>query len=440
MAKKKVEGTGKAIDIFKTLHKMDNTVEILEKSAYSNISHWISSGNYILNACLSGDLHYAIPCGRVTTIAGPSGTGKSYLACSICREGQYEGYTPVYLDSEGAIDKDFVARLGCDPNNFIIKQVNTIKETTTFIANMCKDIQEQVDAGAELPKIILVLDSLGNLTSDKEKNDAITGNTAADFTKAKDTKALFRVVTQPLSKLQIPFIVTNHVYANIGSFTGGTIMANGSGIVYAGSVTLNLASIAKLVDKDNDKAAAATTGSETAKKNGILVSAWPDKSRFCLPRKVKFQIPFYKKPNKYLGLEEYLNWDNAGILQGKCYTQAEYDKLDPADQLEADKHKWEFNGEMRYAIEKKTMVRGVGIVCKHLGRQVDIHTFYSKEVFTPEFLDYINTNIIGPLFKLPDQSSFDDIDDIVEDLNLKEEEKKAGIINEDESTGIETDA
>ncbi len=230
MAKKKEEiseGTKKKIDLFKTLNKMDNTVEILESSAYSNIDNWISTGNYILNACLSGDLFKGIPTGRVTTLAGSSGTGKSFLACSICREAQKIGYTPIYLDSEGAIDKDFVGRLGCDTNNFLIKQVNTIKEVTTFVINMCAQIQEQIDAGAETPKIILVLDSLGNLTSDKEREDAMSAHYVADFTKAKDTKALFRVVTQPLSKLQIPFIVVNHVYAAIGSFVAETTMANG---------------------------------------------------------------------------------------------------------------------------------------------------------------------------------------------------------------------
>lgn len=421
MAKKKEEiseGTKKKIDLFKTLNKMDNTVEILESSAYSNIDNWISTGNYVLNACLSGDLFKGIPTGRVTTLAGSSGTGKSFLSCSICREAQKIGYTPIYLDSEGAIDKDFVGRLGCDTNNFLIKQVNTIKEVTTFVINMCAQIQEQIDAGAETPKIILVLDSLGNLTSDKEREDAMSAHYVADFTKAKDTKALFRVVTQPLSKLQIPFIVVNHVYAAIGSFVAGTTMANGSGIQYAGSVTLNLASIAKLTDKENDKAAAQNIGAETVKKNGVLITAWPDKSRFCIPHKVKFQIPYYKAPSPYVGLEEYLNWDNAGIMQGKCYTEAEFMKLSPADQQEASKYEFEYQGEKRYALPKKTMTKGVGIVCKHLGRAVEFpKEFYSSTTFTPEFLKYINENIIHPLFQLPSRDSFADLEDIKEDVS-----------------------
>lgn len=410
---KKVTESG-AIDIFKTLQKVDNSVEILSESAFSNIKEWIPTGNYILNACISGDLFKGIPTGRVTTICGSSQTGKSYLSCSICREAQKLGYTPVYLDSEGGIDKDFVARLGCDPNNFIIKQVNTIKEVSGFVANMCKEFQEQIDAGKEPPKVILVLDSLGNLTSDKERSDTLTGNNVADFTKAKDTKALFRVNALPISKLQIPWIVVNHVYANIGSFTGGTTMANGSGIQYVGSVTLNLASIAKLDDKDNNKVAEKQIGVSNVKKNGVLVTAWPDKSRFCIPHKVKLQIPYFKKPSPFIGLEEYLNWENAGILQGKCLTSDEYQKLKPNEQLECIP--FDFQGETRYAWPKKTMVKGVGIVCKHLGRQLTIQEFYSDVCFTDEFLHTINDNIIKPLFKLPDQSSFDDLKEIEADM------------------------
>lgn len=434
--KKKEGNTAPTVNLFKTLSKMDDGVEILEKSSFSNINEWIPSGNYILNACLSGDLFKAAPTGRITFLAGESGTGKSYLACSMCREAQLKGYTPVYLDSENAIDSEFVKRLGCDPSNFLIKQVSTIKETTTFIINMCRQIEEQVEAGATPPKVILVLDSLGQLSSEKEIDDAVSGHQAADFTKAKDTKALFRVVSIPLSRLQIPFVITNHVYTNIGSFVGGTIMSNGSGAKYAGSVTLNLASIAKLTDKENDKAAGKNAGSDLVKKNGVLITAWPDKSRFCIPHKVKFQIPFYKAPNPYVGLEDYLNWDNAGVMQGKCYTQEEYDKLPAADQIEAGKYEFDFEGEKRYALPKKTLVRGVGIVCKHLGKAVALPEFFSKETFTDEFLNKINDEIIHPLFCLPSTNSFADIEDIKNDLNMTEESDEDA--DEDSSELIST--
>ena len=215
MAKKKEllsDGTSLP-SVFDLVKKIDDSVEIIAESAYSNIQSWIPTGNYILNACMSGDLFKGVPSGRITTFEGDSGVGKSFLACSICREAQKMGYTPIYMDSEGAIDSNFVSRLGVDPTNLIIKQVSTIAETSQFIANICAQLQEQDDKYREHQKVIMVLDSLGNLTSDKERDDIMAGNNKRDMTKAQEIKAMFRVNATPLARLQIPLIVNNHVYA-----------------------------------------------------------------------------------------------------------------------------------------------------------------------------------------------------------------------------------
>lgn len=229
MAKKKeVLSDGTSLpSVFDLVKSVDNSAEIIAESAYSNISDWISTGNYILNAALSGDLFNGIAVGRVTVLEGDPGSGKSYLACSICREAQKKGYTPIYLDSEGACDAQFVSRLGVDPKNLIIKQVSTIAETSQFIANICAKLQEQEDKFGEHQKILLVLDSLGNLTSDKERDDIMAGTNKRDMTKAQEIKALFRVNATPMAKLQIGMVVCNHVYASIGSYVPTSIGAGG---------------------------------------------------------------------------------------------------------------------------------------------------------------------------------------------------------------------
>ena len=227
MAKKaKEEFTGGIGSLMSLVNSFDKSSEIIADSSYSNIEDWISTGNYILNACMSGDIYKAVPTGRVVTFAGTSGAGKSFLACSVCREAQKKGYIPVYLDSEGAIDSEFVRRLGVDPANMIIRKVNTILETSQFIAGLCEKLQEQQDKTGQHDKVIIVLDSLGNLTSDKEREDTLSGAVKADFTKAKDTKAMFRVCATPIAKLQIPWIVVNHVYQSM-SFIPQNIQAMG---------------------------------------------------------------------------------------------------------------------------------------------------------------------------------------------------------------------
>lgn len=404
MAKKKVEG--ELPSVFDMIQSIDKTAEIIADSAYSNIKEWIGTGIYILNACMSGDIFGAVPAGRVTTFYGPSSVGKSFLACSCAREAQKMGYTVIYCDSEGAIDAKFVSRLGVDPTKLIIKQVSTISETSQFIANTCQALQKQEDEYGKHQKVMFVLDSLGNLTSDKEKDDIMSGNNKRDMTKAQEVKALFRVNATPLAKLGIPMIVNNHSYAMIGSYVPTQVMASGTGLTYNSSVTIEL-STAKLEDKENDAAAQDKKGADSATRNGVLVTAKPVKSRFCRPMKVKFQIPYFKAPNSYVGLEQFMTWENSGVCRGSMLTEKEYNKLSESDKKKA--HVWELNGETYYCIEKDT---ARGIVVSHLGKQVSFIDFFSDMVFTQEFLEKLNKEVIHPMFDLPDQSSFDDIKDI----------------------------
>ena len=421
MAKKKQSSEdfeGGIGSLMSMVSSIDDQAEIIADSAYSNIKEWISTGNFILNACMSGDIYKAIPTGRVVTFSGTSGAGKSFLACSCCREAQKLGYIPIYLDSEGAIDSDFVKRLGVDPTKMIIKKVNTIMETSQFIANLCDKLQEQQDKFGQHDKVIIVLDSLGNLTSEKEREDTLSGSQKADFTKAKDTKAMFRVCATPIAKLQIPWIVVNHVYQSM-SFIPQNIQAMGSGIVYNASITIEL-SAAKLEDKENDTAAKSRQGSDAGTKNGVLVTAKPVKSRFCRPIKIKFQIPYFKKPNPFVGLEQFMTWENSGVCRGNLLTQKEYDKLSDSDKKKV--YTWTTDaGETFYCLPKDTARY---IVVKHLNEQVPFTEFWSDKVFTPEYLDYINENVIHPMFQLPDQSAFDDVKDLEETMGISDESKE----------------
>lgn len=229
MAKKKQSSEdfeGGIGSLMSMVSSIDDQAEIIADSYYSNIQEWVPSGNYILNCCMSGDMFKALPSGRIVSLIGKSGVGKSFLACSFAREGQNMGYTPIVLDSEGAYDSAFVSRLGVDPKRMIVKKVNTILETSQFIASVCDKLQEQQDKYGKHDKVMFILDSLGNLTSEKEREDTLSGSQKADFTKAKDTKAMFRVCATPIAKLQCIMIVCNHVYDSM-SFIPQTIQAMG---------------------------------------------------------------------------------------------------------------------------------------------------------------------------------------------------------------------
>lgn len=404
---KKTTSNEEGLSVFDLITSVDNSAELLSESKSAVIKEYINSGSYILNACMTGSLFKGIPSGRVTTLAGAPGAGKSYLAVSACREAQKKGYTPIYMDSEGAIDRDFVERLGCDATKFVIKQVTTISEVSTFMANLLKKVNEQPEESR--PKLIFVLDSLGNLTSTKELTDTLDANQKRDMTKQQEIKALFRTNATALAKAQAPMIVCSHIYQTQDLFSK-SVVSGGSGIQYNSSVTLML-STAKLDDKESDKIAEKKVGDFT--KTGVIVTAKPEKSRFTIPQKVKFQIPFFKAPNPYVGLEAYLTWDNTGIMEGVLLNQKEYEKLSDKDKETVQT--FEFNGETKYAFPKIAGIqKNRKIVVSHLGEELPIAELWTSKVLTDDILHRLDDTVIKPLFELPAQDAFDDIDEFLE--------------------------
>ena len=88
---------------------------------------------------------------------------------------------------------------------------------------------------AKRPPMMMVLDSLGILSSEKELADTLAGNDTRDMTKAQLIRGTFRVLTLKLAKVKVPMIVTNHVYEVIGSYIPMKEMGGGSGLKYAAS-------------------------------------------------------------------------------------------------------------------------------------------------------------------------------------------------------------
>ena len=407
MAKKSSITVSEPESILDLISSVDKSAEILAESKTAVIKDYIHTGSYILNACMTGSLFRGVPTGRVLTLAGEPGTGKSFLAISVCREAQKKGYTPVYMDSEGAIDREFVERLGCDSSKFIIKQVTTISEVSTFMANLLQKVNAYPEDSR--PKLIFVLDSLGNLTSSKELTDTLEANAKRDMTKQQEVKALFRTNATALAKAQAPMIVCSHIYKTLDLFSKN-VVSGGSGIQYNSSLTLML-STAKLEDKEAEKIAEKKIGDFT--KVGVIVTAKPEKSRFTIPQKVKFQIPFFKAPNPFVGLESYINWENSGILEGVLLDEKEYNKLSDSDKVTVKI--FEFNGETKYAFPKVAGIqKNRKIVVRHLGEELPISELFTTKVFTKEVLQKLDDELIKPSFELPSQGSDEDIDEFLQ--------------------------
>jgi len=140
-------------------------------------------------------------------------TGKTFLTLNICREAQKMGYQIIYCDSEAAVDEEIMRNFGLDPDLVRYQPVSTSLEVRHFVTNLTDILRKQKEKGIELPKIMLVLDSLGNLATTKERTDAASGSEKKDMTKQQDLRSLFRVITTDLAEFKIPFVFTNHTYA-----------------------------------------------------------------------------------------------------------------------------------------------------------------------------------------------------------------------------------
>ena len=405
-------------EIDNEMSKIDPLGSMLNKNTYSKIDEWIKTGNYLLNAQLSGSIFKGVPNARSITLSGPSGVGKTFIALNIVREAQNAGYYIIYGDSEAAVDEDLMGKFGVDPSRVRYQPLKTVLQTRHFVANLCKQLREKKAKGFEIPKIMMVIDSVGNLATEKETNDALSGSDKRDMTKQQNLKSLFRVITADLAELKIPLIMTNHVYAAVGSYFPTNVQSGGTGGVYAASIILEFA---KAGLKDGDEEAADAGQSKT----GLIVTSKIVKNRFVKPIPVKFHISFYKGMNKFVGLENYISWDICGIGRGKLIEEIISTPVYEADgvtqKIYRNKPKFEHvkTGNWIYEPDPKANTFAV----KHLNKTVKGSAVFSPEVFTQEVLEKLD-EVIQPIFNFPKTVS--------EDAELNE------MFDEDDEENVET--
>lgn len=301
-----------ANDFLKELKKINPYAEIIEDDTLSNINEFISTGSLLLNSIISGDFNKGIPAGRITTLGGLSGVGKSLIAASTAANAQKLGYDVIYFDSEFAGDKDFMERLGVDISKLIKIPIATLEE----FKNQCfKIIDVYNEKYKDTKKIMIVMDSLGNLASEKELNDATEGKNASDMgQRSKVIRSTLRILADKVGKARIPVIIVNHTYANPINIYAGEIMSGGEGLVYCSHVIINFK---KSKIKDDDKTVTGTLLKPTTTKNRIFP---PFKTG-------EIFLDFEKGMDKYYGLLPLAEASGLVVKEGRKYKSSKTDKL-----------------------------------------------------------------------------------------------------------------
>lgn len=388
---------GKKFEFSKVGSILDNIAKSVPIQIEKEIKErsYISTGVYLLDAALSAKLvGGGILAGRIFGLLGESGAGKSFIAYSICKSAQKDGYSVIYIDTENSIDLEGITKMGVDnnPDKFRLIRSNKVEDINISLTQLLDELKEAKMGGYEIPKILIVLDSIGMMSSNKEKADLLKGDIKQDMTRAKQLNALFRSISSDLGYLDIPMVCCNHTYLTQDLFPK-EISKGGMGLVYSASV-LGFLSKSKLKTGEEDDM--------DLGQSGISVLFKTQKNRLAKPKKIRFDISFLNGLNPYTGLDAFCRpefYNQIGIAQGK---------------EEVDKE----TGELIFK------PGGNRWFVRHLGKSFTTKQLFNSDIFTPEVLNNM-APIVNDYFRF---KSIDEMDKVENQFNE--------MIGDDESNGF----
>ena len=209
-----------------------------DEQGSAEFTGFIDTGCYMLNALLSGSIYGGAPNNKIMAFAGEEATGKTFFALSIVKNflNSHPEAVIVYYDTEAAITADMMRKRGIDTKRVIIAEPSSIEEFRHHAIRLLDAYTKQKDT----PPMMMVLDSLGMLSTTKELADTAEGKGTRDMTRAQAIRSAFRVLTLKLARAKVPMILTNHTYDVVGSYIPQKTMSGGSGLKYAASIIVYL--------------------------------------------------------------------------------------------------------------------------------------------------------------------------------------------------------
>ena len=253
---------------------------------------WLGSGSYALNRALSGNFFHAYPMGKISMLAGPSGSGKSFLSGNAVVEAQKAGMHVLYMDSEHAVDVDYLKKIGAkvDEESLTYISVATIEDVNGVLSEFFTNYKKEYGKNnPDSQRVLIILDSLAMLSSTTEMDNyegkgIIKGDQGQ---LAKRRKAMLRLAVGQLGNLPIQMIITDHVYPQ------DIMMGDGAWAIT--NSTKFSTSIIGIVTKLKLK--------EESEVVGVRMRVETYKSRFAkLGTKVELEVPYNKGMSSITGL------------------------------------------------------------------------------------------------------------------------------------------
>ena len=200
--------------------------EVLSSSKFFTKKDMIQTSVPAINVALSGRLDGGFVPG-ITMWAGPSKHFKTAFSLLMAKSylDKYKDAAMLFYDSEFGTPQGYFETFGIDMDRVLHTPIKDVEELKF-------DIMQQLQSLDRGERLIIVIDSVGNLASKKEVEDALEGKSVADMSRAKQIKSLFRMITPHLTLKDIPMVVVNHTYKEIGMYPKD-IVGGGTGSYYS---------------------------------------------------------------------------------------------------------------------------------------------------------------------------------------------------------------
>ena len=322
----------KPFDISKFRKDITKSIDGLS-TGFNDPTDWISTGNYALNYLISGDFKKGVPLGKVTVFAGESGAGKSYFVSgNIVKDAQEQGIFVVLIDSENALDEDWLKALGVDTSEEKLLKLSMamVDDVAKTISTFMKDYKSMNDE--DRPKVLFVIDSLGMLLTPTDVDQFNKGDMKGDLgRKPKALTALVRNTVNMIGSYNVGLVCTNHTYASQDMFDPDDKISGGNGFIYASSIVVAMKKMKLKEDLE---------GNKTSEVHGIRAGCKVMKTRYAKPFEgVQVKIPYETGMNPYSGMFDLAEKKGLVEKQGNRY------RIELADGSELIKFRkaWEKN-------------------------------------------------------------------------------------------------
>jgi RecA/RadA recombinase len=342
-------------------NKKNQFTKVASEGVFGEPTAYYDTGVYLLNAQVSGDIFRGVPNSGTILVSGVSSSGKTIIiveSIALFLQTYPDGIVHLFL-SENAQTADRLEKRGIDLSRLIISPVPTVEDWRTESVDFLDQLAKT--PAKDRPPVMMVLDSLGQLSTRKETDDIATGTDKRDMTRAQLIRGAFRQLDLKCGALNVPYYITNHVYDVPGSVTGQKVQGGGAGAIYAAGTILELSK-----RQDRDASSKETTGviitvkatkNRNAKENTkieLLLDYNTGFNRYSGLLPIMLELGIWKSVSKRIELA-----DGRKYFEGRIYDNAEElftPYLSQINEYVANKFRYGTTGEItsEYAVDEES--------------------------------------------------------------------------------------